>query len=73
MSLYTDLKDAGIECESYQSDLHIPDTIEAREILKRHPEHDRNAKRFRSEIDGRMYLDVPFAFDPYWEEKAGKA
>ncbi len=68
MSLYKELKAAGIETDNHESDLYVKDSPEAREIVHRHrPEAPR---AFRSEVDGEIWLDVPFAFEPFWDAKA---
>lgn len=69
-TLYEDAKSAGLPMASHESDLYLPDTAEAREILARHPLQKSNATRFRSQIDGKTWIDIPFAYLPFWEAKA---
>lgn len=69
MSLYTDLIAAGVKCSNHQSDLYFPVTDETARILAQHPKQKDIATTFRSNIDGLLCFDVPFAFDPYWEKK----
>jgi hypothetical protein len=69
-SLYDDLRAAGCELDNHESDLYVKDTAEARAILAR---HQRSGKRFTSQIDGRLWLDVPFAFAPWWRERGAHA
>ena len=74
-TLYDDLKAAGIPTDNHESDLYFPDTPEAREILKRHPLQNSIASRFRNQRPpnvGAVWVDVPFAFIPFWERR-GKA
>lgn len=69
MSIYDELKGAGCELDSHESDLYVKDTPEARAIL------DGNGKKvdgwnvqpFTSAIDGARWLDIPFAYRPYWD------
>ena len=73
MSLYTDLRDAGIEVSNHESDLQFPATDEALAILERHSDHRRQATRFFSLTDnGAPYIEVPFAYDPWWIQRAAK-
>lgn len=69
MTLYQELTAAGIETDNHASDLYCPATPEAYAILKRHPQQYGSASVFTSQTDGRQWYDVPFAFDPYWQQK----
>ncbi len=67
MTIHETMKNLGVEISSHYSDLYVPVTEETRTALK-------NAKpkpyfgTFRSNIDGKMWFDISFAFDPYWEK-----
>ena len=63
-TIYEDLTASGIECSNWQSDLYFPATPQTREILKQYPNQTRSI--FKSNIDGRMMYECPFAFDPFW-------
>ena len=67
MSLYTDLKDAGCEVESWASDLYVKSTVESRRIVSA---AGVRASHFVDDIDHDLWIEVPFAFDPYWERCA---
>lgn len=69
MSLYTDLIEAGVKVSNHASDLYFPRNAQTMEILVRHPLQRVNATVFKSNIDGVMTYDVPFAFDPFWERR----
>lgn len=69
-TLFSRIVSAGIRYDSHESDLYLPDTPEVRAILADFPLESSNAKPFRSLVDGRQWLDVPFAFMPFWEAKA---
>ena len=69
LSLYQELKAAGCEMDSHESDLYVKATPEARTILARHPIQALQADSFVSQADGHVWLDVPFAFDPFWTAK----
>ncbi len=66
MTLYEDLKAAGCQLDSHESDLYIRATDTAKRILRA---HNRQASLFRSELDGKLWFDVPFAYDPFWENR----
>lgn len=69
-ALFSRIVSAGIRYDSHESDLYLPDTPEVRAILADFPLERGNARPFRSLVDGSPWLDVPFAFMPYWEAKA---
>lgn len=71
MSIYTDLKKAGCEISNHESDLYVPVDDISTEIINRY-EFKRTIRQFRSRLDDRMYYDIPFAFDPFWEKRLGK-
>lgn len=67
-TLYTAAQEAGLVIGNHYSDLYLRDTPEARALiaelctLKPVP--------FVDQTTGERALDVPFHFDPYWEQKA---
>lgn len=69
-ALFSRIVSAGIAYDSHESDLWLPDTPEVRQIMAGFPLEKSQAVRFRSLVDGRYWLDVPFAYMPYWEEMA---
>jgi hypothetical protein len=32
--------------------------------------YPRGCQPFKSEIDGTLWIDIPFMYDPYWEKKS---
>lgn len=72
-SLFSAIVAAGIPYDSHESDLYIPDTPAASAVLALWPLEASNARPFSSEIDGKPWLDIPFAFLPYWEARARTA
>lgn len=66
MSLYTDLIEAGQPVSNWQSDLYCPVNEVTCALLKK---HDKLATTFTNQVDGGLWFDVPFAFDPYWEQR----
>lgn len=70
-TLYEDLKAAGIPTDNHESDLYFPETAASLEILRRHEVHRQNARRFVCVSDGgKPWIEVPFAYQPWWEERA---
>ena len=68
MSLYNDLTSANIQVSSWQSDLYFPVSPEASAILAKHPKLKLISSTFTSNIDGKRWYEVPFAFDPFWNK-----
>jgi hypothetical protein len=69
VSLFSDVLAAGIPHASHESDLYLPDTQPVRDILVRHPEWLRNVERFQNQVEGACWIDIPFAYDPWWEAR----
>jgi hypothetical protein len=57
---------AGIQYGNHCSDLYVPDTKETRAILAQFPEI-MMCTRFTHNEYKTTWIDVPFAYDPYWE------
>ena len=70
-SLFQAIKKAGIPYETHESDLYLPATKEVLELIKKyHPQS--NIQVFKSEIDGKTWIDIPFAYEPWWEKRTKK-
>lgn len=67
MTLYQDLKRKRIETKNHYSDLYVKDTPKARELCKA---WDKDFTVFTGCYDGERWLDVPFAYDPFWFHRA---
>lgn len=50
------------------SDLYIKRTPESKILIDEY-EYARSVEIFRSQIDGCIWFDIPFGYDPYWCEK----
>jgi hypothetical protein len=68
-SLYQELRTTGIPTDHHESDLYVLDTPEARALIAK---HGKRGSSFTSQIDRRRWLDVPFAYDPFWERGGRK-
>jgi hypothetical protein len=66
--LYNECVAAGLQLDHHRSDLYILDTKKAREIVKRCALV--RTSTFVSQVDGKLWIDVPFAYLPFWEKKA---
>jgi hypothetical protein len=73
MTLYNELKEAGIPLDSHSSDLYFKISPASLAILEKYPLEKRNSRPFRSQIDKEMWMDVPFAFIPWWLGRTGRA
>jgi hypothetical protein len=74
-SLYQTLVDAGIETDNHESDLYFPATPESLAILARFPLENGNATHFTNQAPphvGEQWVDVPFAFVPWWKKRQTK-
>ena len=70
-SLYDVLKSIGAEMDNHESDLYVKRTEQTAEIVNAyyHRGDIATVSTFKSQIDGCMWMDVPFAYLPYWEAK----
>lgn len=74
-SLYQVLLDAQItetDIDSHFSDLYLRVTPENTELLRQYYEAQgikKMPKTFRSNTSDGCWYDIPFAYNPYWEEK----
>lgn len=69
MTLYEELKAAGVEIDHHESDLYFECTAESTQILDRHRSRTARASAFTSKTTQRLWYEVPFAYDPYWEKR----
>lgn len=69
VSIYADCVRLGVPVQNHASDLYIPVNDATRLLLKA---HGLTATTFTNQVEGGLWYDVPFAFDPYWEAKQAK-
>jgi hypothetical protein len=69
VSIYEELKEAGVPVDSHESDLYAKVTPVSRGILARYPKQSRSC--FTSRVDKTAWFDIPFAYDPWWKERLG--
>jgi hypothetical protein len=72
LPLYDALIAAGVPVDNHESDLYFLATDEAHAILARYPIERGNARRFVSETDGAVWIEVPFSYLPWWRARASR-
>lgn len=76
MTLYEELVKAGCEVGNHESDLHVMCSEKAETIILYHcllPDSVWTYSQFRSNIDGKLWYEIPFAYDPHFTRfKHGK-
>ena len=73
MSLYRELYDAGCKLDHHESDLYVLSTPESCAIIAKHEKaHGVHLAKqwFRSDQDGKLWIDLAFMFEPFWERRA---
>lgn len=70
-SLYDEIVAAGIPHDHHQSDLYVPATKEAAALIKARRSHGEvhHVQGFIDNVTGKPWLDVMFAYDPFWEAR----
>lgn len=66
-SVYDLCIEFGFEIDHHESDLYIKDCQAARTLLN---QRGQQYTCFTSQIDGHVWLDVPFAYMPFWTNAA---
>ena len=65
-TVYARLLAAGVPLDHHESDLYAKITDDSTRILAA----DRSlahVRRFVSAIDGQLWFDIPFAYQPFWD------
>lgn len=68
MTIYQELKQAGVKTSNHESDLRAQITPESEAIVNNY-KFKNNVTRFINQIDKTQWFDIPFAFDPWWEKR----
>lgn len=66
MSIYQAIEKLGLEYETHESDLYLKVTEESMIIMEAYA-YKSTVDLFKSEIDGTMWFDIPFAYTPYFK------
>lgn len=69
-SIYEAMLRAGVEIDHHMSDLYVPATTTTLAILDCYPTHKANVERFWNQASGSLWLDIPFAYAPFWDRVA---
>ncbi len=74
ITLYDLLKAAGCKIDSHESDLYVEDSETSRAIIRAHasPQQKGTLTPFRHAADGTRWLDLPFAYSPWWRKRVGR-
>lgn len=67
MTLFEQIKNAGIPYSNHSSDLYVKDCEESRAILNQHPLPKANARTFINQQNQERWIDIPFNYMPFWE------
>lgn len=68
MSIFNEIKRTGIKYSSHESDLYIPVNEKTSELIKTYV-HRRNVTIFKNQVEGGLWYEVPFAYDPWWKSR----
>lgn len=75
-TLYQKFKDAGIVMDNYESDLYVQDSQMVQDILKNHrlknDGYPKSVRKFTESQTKQVWLDIPFGYEPFWENKNKK-
>jgi hypothetical protein len=67
---YKALREAGCTLDSHESDLYVRATPQALAIVKA---SGWTYETFRSQVDDQLWLDIAFAYEPFWERKQSRS
>ena len=67
MTIFEKVQAAGIPHDNHSSDLYIPVTEETKALVAQY-EHKTSVTVFTSQIDGKSWFDIPFAYEPFWKD-----
>ena len=68
-NFFEEVKKRGIYHDNHCSDLYVYITEETTEMVKDY-EYECNVTEFRSQTDGKMMYDIPFAYTDYYKRRA---
>ena len=71
MDIFAKVIARKIEYSNHESDLYIPVTPETTDLVKSYP-YMTNVTTFVSQIERKLYYDIPFAYKPWWDVRMAK-
>ena len=72
MTIYEQAKELGIPMDNHESDLYLPVNDKTRILVSNHIAKGGGATTFCSQIDNRLWYDIPFAYLPWWEARLAR-
>ena len=66
MTIYEQMKAAGVQIDNHESDLYVPVNAATMQILDGY-EHIQNVTTFIAQGTDEKWYDIPFAYDPFWD------
>ena len=69
LELFEQIKARKIPFANHESDLYVMVTDESRKLIDAY-QFKCNVRTFVSNIDNKLWFDVPFAFQPFWDRRA---
>lgn len=77
-TLYQRLTEAGCETSNHESDLYVRYDDTAKTIIDEYRKENGLTgwglcSFFTNQVEGGRWIDIPFAFDPFWERVTKKA
>lgn len=71
MDIHAEAVKLGVKIGAHESDMYLPVTPETSRLVEQY-EFKGNVKMFTSQIDGKKWYDIPFAYQPYWDRVEGR-
>ena len=74
MDIYEEMVKLGVELHHHESDLYVPVTPETTKLVEQYqqPPFRGIVMRFTSQIDGKPWYDLPFQYQPFWDNVTAK-
>jgi hypothetical protein len=66
-SIYDECVSLGIPTSNHESDLYVPLTPTTQKLAI---DYGINATSFTNQVEGGLWLDLPFQFKPFWDKVA---
>ena len=67
-TIYEELVKAGVPIDSHEGDLYALKTPESEAIVSTW-DYTPVVTIFKSQIDGKIWFDIPFGYKPFWDSK----
>jgi hypothetical protein len=68
---YGNVIELGIEHDHHESDLYVPVNAQTKTMMNDY-EYAMLVTTFKDQVTGNLWYDIPFAYTPWWEERAEK-